>query len=271
MQKPSSFDQVAQEYDQVFTTSQVGLMQRKLIHDFLSTHFKHHSVARVLELNCGTGTDACWLAAQGKKVLATDISEEMIKVGRQKKAKSNDKVHDSLTFKVLDINNLAAIKSCDKYDLIFSNFGGLNCLDEKALKDMFVQANELLNDGGYFVAVVMGRFCLIETLFYLAKRQWAKSWRRLNRKGLEASIGNQASIKTYYYSPSQFFRFARPGFRRQQTSPVGFFLPPSYLDHLFSPNSKILRMLNWLERKIFNLSIFANAADHFLIALKKAD
>ena len=40
---------------------------------------------RVLELGCGTGTNAIWLAKQGFKVVATDLSATALKLARAKK------------------------------------------------------------------------------------------------------------------------------------------------------------------------------------------
>jgi SAM-dependent methyltransferase len=55
--------------------------------------------APVLEVGCGLGTNALWLARQGYRVLACDVSAEAIRIARQRAIKEQLAVE----FKVIDI------------------------------------------------------------------------------------------------------------------------------------------------------------------------
>ena len=70
-------------YDREFTFSRIGMVQRRMVWGYLDRMLQMPGMT-VLELNCGTGTDAIHLARNGHRVLATDISEEMLKVAREK-------------------------------------------------------------------------------------------------------------------------------------------------------------------------------------------
>ncbi len=61
-QKPV-FDAIAEDYDRIFTHSILGNAQRSLIHEYLRCHL--HKGQRILDLNCGTGEDAIYLASLG--------------------------------------------------------------------------------------------------------------------------------------------------------------------------------------------------------------
>ena len=115
----ASFDKAASNYDDTFTKTDIGKMQRALVYAELSKHLI--SVQNILEINCGTGEDAIWFAKQNFTVTATDISPKMIEVA---KSKAN------LNFSVADINSMATTFEGEKFDLLFSNFGGLNCLSK---------------------------------------------------------------------------------------------------------------------------------------------
>jgi len=56
----TAFDQLAADYDQRFTYSIIGRAQRDSILKILSNTFKAND--NILELNCGTGEDAIFLA-----------------------------------------------------------------------------------------------------------------------------------------------------------------------------------------------------------------
>jgi ubiquinone/menaquinone biosynthesis C-methylase UbiE len=77
-----AFDQAAATYDQDFTQTQLACALRSIVWDRLSANFKTGD--HILELNCGTGEDAVWLARQGMRVTATDISAAMLEVTRKK-------------------------------------------------------------------------------------------------------------------------------------------------------------------------------------------
>ena len=72
------FDATAHGYDQEFTLTQVGRMQRAVTHRYLKELIQTKKPKSVLELNCGTGEDALWLAQQDLLVTATDLSAEMV-------------------------------------------------------------------------------------------------------------------------------------------------------------------------------------------------
>ncbi len=125
----ASFDKAAINYDETFTNSDIGKLQRDLVYEQLSKQLK--SIHNILEINCGTGEDAIWLSKQNFKVTATDISTKMIEEAKNKATLGN------LNFEIADINLIATSFPNDNFDLIFSNFGGLNCLSKTELQDFF--------------------------------------------------------------------------------------------------------------------------------------
>ena len=80
----TAFDDTAHQYDHEFSWSPIGLIQRRMVWNFLEKELRTELSASILELNCGTGEDAVWLALNHQQILATDISGEMIKIAQQK-------------------------------------------------------------------------------------------------------------------------------------------------------------------------------------------
>jgi len=98
----------------------------------------------VLEFGCGTGSTAIIHAPFVKHIKATDFSQNMIAIGRQKAA---DKKIQNITFEYAKIEDIEEKK--EKFDVIL----GLNILHlledkEKALRKVF----SLLKPGGVFVS-----------------------------------------------------------------------------------------------------------------------
>ena len=81
----NSFDSAAAGYDQAFTHSVIGRLQRRYVREQLAKILDTHQPKKILEVNCGTGEDALWLSAQNYEVTATDISEAMIGVAKSKR------------------------------------------------------------------------------------------------------------------------------------------------------------------------------------------
>lgn len=259
--KTAPFDAIAADYDQSFTATTTGRLQRQVVHQYLLSILPNNG--RILEINCGTGEDALWLAQQGCLVVATDISGEMVQVAAQKVADAG--LSDRVQVRVADASDLGVSGISGKFDLIFSNFGGLNCLSPAQIRAFSATAKELLAPNGQLVLVVMGRFCWWETLYFLIKGNFRAAFRRFSENAIPARLDASTTVDTWYYSPQELAELM-PAFQTIHTEAVGFWLPPSYLDPFFSRFPRVLLLLNWLEghsRK----AVFAGGADHFLICL----
>lgn len=260
-----AFDQIATEYDVDFTQSATGKLQRNAVWHFLEKEMKTAKPLKILELNCGTGEDAIWLAKKGHSVFATDISKEMLAIAKAKCEAAG--LSEQITFSVLDISRPGSYPNDLKFDFIFSNFGGFNCMMPEVLKEIFPKLNQLLLPNGRLAVVVMSKFCLWESVYFLAKGRFSKTIRRNRKTPLKVPVGNQM-VETWYFSPADIKQFSGAGFKTRKIQPVGFFLPPSYLDRFFSRNRKLLSALNWFEKNISKVSFFAPYSDHYFIEME---
>lgn len=258
----ADFDHIADQYDSDFTKTVIGSAQRELVYAALEKEFSKIKGWNILELNCGTGEDAKYLADRGANVLATDISESMVQVARSK-----TESYANVKCKVLDINDLRIQLQDDSYDLVFSNFGGLNCLSSCELQVFFNTVHSKLKSGGHLVLVIMTNKCLWESLYFLGKLKWRDAFRRGNKGGVWANVDGQ-QVKTFYYAPRQVIELAK-GFEVTQVSPIGFFVPPSYLNSMFLNRPKLVRRLMIADKNSQGSNSKAAFSDHFLIHLSK--
>lgn len=263
----AAFDHIAQNYDTSFTYTAVGMAQRKIVWDYLEKILPNEKSLHILELNCGTGEDAIWLAQYNVQLTATDISEKMIAIATEKVA-TNHKQQAVQTTR-MNIMDMNAALNGKKFDIIFSNFGGLNCLSKQEMKTVLQEKiPSILTPNGRIIFVLMTSFCLWETLFFFFKLKWNKAFRRLSKKPLIANLGNNATIKTWYYSPKWIKKNKLNTMKTVAVKPVGFFIPPSYLNNIFTKRPKWFSFLQKAEKKITNKKWLARASDHFLIDLQ---
>jgi len=255
------FDYVAEQYDETFSNTEIGKLQRTRVWNYLDLILPDKPI-NILELNCGTGEDAIWFAMKGHKVIATDVSEKMIAVTRAKVAKL--KLSDNISVEMLDINKIDKLSTNNKFDLVFSNFGGLNCLNENELSVLSSKINFLLNPKGKFIAIVMPDFCMIESIYFLLKFRMKEIFRR--KKTQQVKI-DDVVIDTYYYNPKMFYEFFDIEFLISKIIGIGMFIPPSYLNSFFKSKVASLKLLNRLENIFGSHSFSASVSDHYLIDL----
>ena len=254
----SEFDNVAIEYDLEFTFSEVGKLQRNQVWKYIDKTFSLEG-KKVLEVNCGTGEDAIKLAMRGASVIASDRSHEMLRMAR---AKAQKKGINSIEFIALDLNELDTL-NLGKFDLIFSNFGGLNCLSIYELKNVFNTIESLLLNSGRFVSVIMPKYCLWEMSYLLLKGD-STIFRRLSKDGLEVPVGN-SFVKTWYHSTRNIENLLDGKLELINKMPIGFFLPPSYLNNFFKKRLSFLDILYKAEGTIDHWNFLSDYSDHFLI------
>jgi SAM-dependent methyltransferase len=255
----SAFDHYAADYDVEFSQSSIGQLQRSRVYRLLSALLK--KPLSILELNCGTGVDALWLAQKGHHVLATDVSENMLAVA---KSKLQPGLH--LDFKRVDLCEPEQIDVTTS-DFVFSNFGGLNCINPVQVKNLATSLAKQMKPHSHLALVVMGRRCWWERFYFTYKADTRKK-RRMSRDGVPTTI-RESTFLTWYYSPDELEKLVAPVFIVKQVEPIGLFIPPSYLESFFQKKSVILLLLNFLEKISAHGRWLANRADHYWILFER--
>ena len=256
----ASFDKAAQNYDDTFSNSEIGKLQRNVVYHHLEKLLSNQQL-NILEINCGTGEDAIWLAKKNHIIIATDISNEMIAIAKTKES------HQNLNFIQADITKITEQFKDNKFDTIFSNFGGLNCLDKNELTQFLDSVSIILSKNGKLILVIMPKNTLWEKVYFILKGKIKTAFRRTKKVAFANVDG--ISVPTYYYNPKDIVNLSKSNFDCLAIKPVGFFIPPSYLEPFFKNKKGFLRLLNSLESKIKNWSFLSKFADHYLIVLQK--
>ena len=309
----TAFDAFAAEYDDSFTHSQLGQWLRPRVWQHLSRHFQPGD--HILELACGTGEDALWLAQHNIHVTATDGSAEMVKVAAAKAARAG--LSDKVQVYQLSLQELAAgrwplaasqeavssqqlaatsnqssvtseqsavhnsqftihnsqfsnpqslnlsISQSPAFSGILSNFGGLNTIAD--LRPLAQALAPLVKPGGKAVLVPMGPVCPWEVAWYGLHGDVKRAMRRFRGRAT-AHIG-PTTIPIWYPSARQVRQAFSPWFHHIQTESLGFFLPPSYLEHLVHRWPRLFRALNHLDQSTARL--WRGWGDHVIIILQR--
>ncbi len=265
--KGAAFDAIAAEYDASFTDTTVGRAQRNRVWHFLAQVVTDRRIRKALECNAGTGTDALWLARQGCQVLATDVAPQMVAITQAKTQEAGLK--DRIETAVCAMQDIAAnplIARSAPFDLLLSDFGGLNCLSPDEIRQLNTDLRIVMASDAVLALVVMSRFSWWEICYFLLKGKPRTAFRRRRRGAVEARLDAQTIIPTWYYSPKELSALF-PDFQVKRCYPVGFWLPPSYLDPFFRHRPRWLQVLNWMEKKTA-AAWLAQAADHYLLLLE---
>ena len=163
----SSFETVAEAYNRnadkydEFIENNPNLMRmRHKVYDHVTGLLPRES--RILDLACGTGTDAFWFAQHGYTVHGVDISDGML--GRAKEKAKQLGLESRATFEHLSYTELGKLGK-NQFDCTFSNFGGLNCVSD--LKLVADQVRPLLRSKAKIIWALMPPFCLWESAMLL--------------------------------------------------------------------------------------------------------
>jgi len=256
------FDAIAARYDETFTTSKIGYAQRASVWKELEKAFRPGK--SVLEIGCGTGVDACFLAERGVNVVACDSSPQMLNLAiRRIKENGRDR---SVRPLLLAAEDLASLQD-RSFDGAFSNFGTLNCVGD--LHQFARGLAILLKPGATALLCWMGPCCAWEIAWYLTQGNPAKAFRRFRRGGVTARLSESASVRVHYPSIRQLRRIFTPEFRFVSFKGIGVSVPPTYVEY-------------WANRfpSLFDLSMRADLflercpgirsfADHILLEFRR--
>jgi SAM-dependent methyltransferase len=252
----SGFDTIAEDYDRAFTNSRIGSLMRAAVWRRLDVRFR--AGHRVLELNCGTGEDAIYLAKRGIEVLATDVSPEMVRLTSARVM--HEQVSALVTVNQLAWEELNGLPRRE-FDGALSNFGGLNCV-----KDLASAARVLadrLRPGSIAVLCIMGPLCPWEWIWFALHGEFPKAFRRLKKDV------RWRGLAIHYPSISASKRAFFPMFRVLRTSALGALFPPPFAESLAWRHRNVTDALYRWERAFENLPPLPSVADHYLLELER--
>ena len=216
---------------------------------------------RILELNAGTGLDACFFAANGYNVCATDLSDGMVEQMRLKVKKYH--LEEMLVVKQCSYTNLNRLEEEGKFNYIFSNFGGLNCIAD--LTEVTRYIPNLLKPGGYATFVIMPPVCPWEMLTVVKGNK--EAFRRFRKKGSMAHLEGQYFL-TYYFTPSQVLKAFGSNFTKVKLEGLGCFSPPPYAQKFATKLPRTYKFLTGIDDKLSGYYPFNSWADHFIITVQ---
>lgn len=266
MSKATTFDVLAGKYDAAFTDSLIGQAQRRITYKCLRPLLSQRTGMKLLEINCGTGADAWWMAQKGHYVTATDGSPAMIEKAQRRTTITH--VANQPVFETCAFDALHTTFSGRQFDAIVSNFAGLNCVSPAATAELANQLHQLLRPGGYLAVVLFGKYCLWETMYYLLKAQPRQAFRRWSNKEVLVPLSATVQQPVYYYSIEKFARLMRP-LQLIEKRPVGLCIPPSWMERYMQRHRRLFQTLvNW-EEKTGGASFAASLADHAFLLFKK--
>jgi ubiquinone/menaquinone biosynthesis C-methylase UbiE len=255
------FDQMASDYDNVFTRSLIGRAQRDAVWSVLSRTFQ--SGDHVLELNCGTGEDAFFLARNGISVTACDASEQMIRTASNRlHAEATDA---AVQFILLATESLSSLQSTTRFDGAFSNFSGLNCVADlrQTAKDLAM----LLPPKAPLLVCLSTRFCIWEMVWFFLHGKFRKAFRRCS--GHATATMGEFTVDVYYPTIRELQKLFAPSFVLNSCMGVGVTVPPSYVENWIRSYPRLLRLLRVIDKAVSTLPGLRVLGDHMLLHFER--
>lgn len=258
----AAFGKQSTVFDEQYGSDTIVQYKRNRVRAVLQATLPPHS--HILELNSGTGEDAIWLAQQGHRVHATDVSPGMQQVLQQKVAAAG--LSASIDTELCSFTQLENLHHKGPYDCIFSNFAGLNCTGE--LHKVLAQFDSLLKPGGKAVLVVLPKFCLWELLLVF-KGKFKTAFRRLfSKRGAPAHVEGQ-HFTCWYYNPSYIQQKLGTAFTLRHLEGLCTLVPPSYIAHFAERRPKLYQWLRRKEDKWKTYWPWKYCGDYYIIVLEK--
>jgi len=257
-----AFSKQSAIFDELYSSNIIVQYKRQRVREHVCQLIKPNS--KILELNAGTGEDAVWFAQRGHSVHATDISKGM-QEKLVEKIKQN-KLDPKITHELCSFTELEGLQNKGPYDLIFSNFAGLNCTGE--LDKVLHSFSSLLNSSGIVTLVILPKFCLWESMMFL-RGEFRTAFRRFfSSKGVKAQIEGEY-FTCWYYNPSYIIYAMQNSFEVISVEGLCTLVPPSYLENFPAKRPSLFNWLKEKESRWKNKWPWKSIGDYYIISLKK--
>ncbi|MDP1677036.1 MAG: class I SAM-dependent methyltransferase [Bacteroidota bacterium] len=218
----------------------------------------------ILDINAGTGIDAVHFAEKGYAVHAMDIAEGMVNEIRRKIISKG--LDDRITAEQRSFTEAGEL-SPKKFDHIFSNFGGLNCVND--LHQVAEQLLRVIKPNGLLTLVIMPPICPWE-IAHIFRGDTTIGMRRLHNDGIIAHIEGHY-FKTYYHTVSSLIKSFGDQCTVLKIRGVASFSPPPYMEKFPQKFPGVYSFLQSCDERFSMFRPFNRWADQFIITMKVRD
>ena len=254
-----AFDNVAAIFDETFENEITKHFREKIYHLVESLAGVGSSI---LDINCGTGIDALALVRRGYNVLGIDVAPKMIELANVKAVREKVSALKFLHGSFEQITD----KTDNSYDLVLSNFGGLNCVER--LASTANQVALVTKPGGYFVATVMPPVCLWDIVSGLARFNIHAAFRRLSKNAAATGFRGK-TFTVYYHTLNQLLSAFSPWFEPKQVLGLNIISPPPHATTFLRQYKKLSRWLENCDRVFASMPGLRATGDHYLVVLRR--
>ena len=251
-------------FDELYSNNTIINYKRERVRNHVLQLLSPQS--NILELNSGTGGDAIFFAQLGHYIHATDISEGMQNILKLKVEKNN--LQKNITTELCSFTELKKLQNKGPYDLIFSNFAGLNCTDK--LSRVLSSFHSLLKPQGVITLVILPKFCLWENLLMLKGKFKTATRRWFSSSGRKAHVEG-VFFTCWYYNPSYVINQLKERFELLSIEGLCTIVPPSYIEGFAEKHPRSWRYLKNKEDKYKNKWPWKYVGDYYIISLRKRD
>ena len=217
--------------------------------------------SEILDINCGIGIDAVELAQKGYRVTGADLAPNMIQQARLR----SRQYKQNIEFIETSFEDLSLL-SGKTFDLVLSNFGGLNCVP--LLNRVVEEVTRVVKPGGYFIAVVMPRVSLWELVAGITRLNFGFAFRRLP-KNVQATGFDGKQFTVTYYSPRAFAAAFSRSFKVEQVRGLNVISPPPHATKFAARFQRLSHWLEQIEDACASLPLFRSVGDHFVMVLRR--
>jgi ubiquinone/menaquinone biosynthesis C-methylase UbiE len=215
---------------------------------------------RVLDIGCGTGLDAVFLARRGVYVVALDVSDGMLEQARLHVASAG--LESLVEVRAYDAAALEQLEL--RVDGAISAFATLNTVPD--LREVAAGLRKLVRPRGRVVLHMLNRFSAWELLGHLMHREWRAA--RLTGRGAtrQFTIGGQPVAHQMYDWRTAYACFRPYGFALRRGYSLGALRPPHTVRRL--PRT-LVGALEWLDVRLGDLPLLRDAGRFFVLDLER--
>ena len=256
-----AYDEAAARYDRVTESNYVNQWMRRTSLELLLETFKPGQL--ILELGCGTGSEALELARRGITIMATDISPTMIGLLDSKIRKEGLRgIIETRVLAISQIDRLIEEFGEASFDGAYSSFA---ISYELEINNVPATLWKLLKEPSYIALSAGNRlsaWTLIWSLVTLNARQVMKRVRRV----FDLEVGNHI-LPLRFYTLGEIGQLFLPYFKIDRVLALPLLLPPPQLSGIYERFVGAKELIESVERRVRHYPILRGWGDHILLRM----